>query len=110
MDGGLPILRNLLSGQVQPAQSVLGILVPLGRRGCEKPDRLGALIQAFGVGKQLPAQQVLSLGISAFRFLPEGFHRFFRLWPLGVEVLQEISQIRRLLDHQVFDLPELLLP
>ena len=31
VDGCLPIFGNLLPGQVQPAQSVLGILIPLGR-------------------------------------------------------------------------------
>lgn len=55
VDSGLPILRNLLPGQVQPAQSVLGILVPPGRRGCEKPGRLGDLARALGFCKQLLA-------------------------------------------------------
>ena len=55
VDGGLPIFGNLLPGQLQPAQSVLGIMVPSGRRGCEKPDRLGDLARALGFCKQLLA-------------------------------------------------------
>ena len=55
VDGGLLVFGNQLSRQVQPAQSVLGILVPLGRRDCEKPDCLGDLFRALGVGEQLLA-------------------------------------------------------